>query len=591
MALRPEDRYPSAAALARDIERYLANEPTHVGGESLGERLLRWQRKYPGLATGLSAALAVLLLAVLSLTWVAFELNAARKKERLALLDTRTAERKTREEAARREAIQLEQFADRGAWKAVLDLVDRPVLNAHADPIQRQLLRLDALNALGRSAELKQALQDLNERPDFGTHRGQVLLWQAESDWTLLTGPSAKLIQEALHIGLPPADQAYAEALLARTIPEAIVLLKRAVKVHPFHYRANRLLGANLIVCGISEGTDRVKAQQYLFPADPNFPFLLALAATFERDQEGAAHHLKQLHSVATEDFAENAAGILDLVESIVLAGEGDAWCSPARLVLALPGLALKWEQLSTSLAKSSRDRVPDLPPQLFCASRKVVEGLIQWQSSGLFGGLLGNRRDAAVANLKEAAEILPITTFLTLYGKLLSLNGANDEALAVLDQAYLAPVLFPEARKYTLIFLAERYATKFMEDPESEAGKQAEDRVYALMEELLDTKDPQPYVLAACDQFLHLNDRTKLKAHHTLERSHVIDPANVDVASMLARSHLRQGNHWRALKVADEVLARNVDDRRAKEVRSQALEVLEQWKSSLDASKPTESN
>ena len=44
MALKPEDRYPVAAALAEDIERWLADEPVTAYREPRFARIARWAR-------------------------------------------------------------------------------------------------------------------------------------------------------------------------------------------------------------------------------------------------------------------------------------------------------------------------------------------------------------------------------------------------------------------------------------------------------------------------------------------------------------------------------------------------------------------
>jgi serine/threonine protein kinase len=75
MALAPGDRYPSALDLASDIERWLADEPTSVWPEPRHDRARRWIRRHQAQVTGVAAALAVALLALivavplLSLAW------------------------------------------------------------------------------------------------------------------------------------------------------------------------------------------------------------------------------------------------------------------------------------------------------------------------------------------------------------------------------------------------------------------------------------------------------------------------------------------------------------------------------------------
>ncbi len=59
MALRPQDRYASARALAEDVEHWLADEPISAYREPLPKRAGRWVRRHKALVTGLAAALLV----------------------------------------------------------------------------------------------------------------------------------------------------------------------------------------------------------------------------------------------------------------------------------------------------------------------------------------------------------------------------------------------------------------------------------------------------------------------------------------------------------------------------------------------------
>lgn len=58
MALKPEDRYASAQALAEDVKRWLADEVATAHRESMGERVRRFVRRHPGWT---AAALTTLL--------------------------------------------------------------------------------------------------------------------------------------------------------------------------------------------------------------------------------------------------------------------------------------------------------------------------------------------------------------------------------------------------------------------------------------------------------------------------------------------------------------------------------------------------
>jgi serine/threonine-protein kinase len=47
---RPEDRYPSAGALAQDLERFLKGEPLAINQKAIGRQLETWARRQPALA-------------------------------------------------------------------------------------------------------------------------------------------------------------------------------------------------------------------------------------------------------------------------------------------------------------------------------------------------------------------------------------------------------------------------------------------------------------------------------------------------------------------------------------------------------------
>jgi eukaryotic-like serine/threonine-protein kinase len=85
MSVKPPDRYASPAALAADLERWLADEPVSARRESLPERAGRWARRHRGLVA--SIAIAILLIA-LSQTIATLAVNQARRKEAIAKQQT-----------------------------------------------------------------------------------------------------------------------------------------------------------------------------------------------------------------------------------------------------------------------------------------------------------------------------------------------------------------------------------------------------------------------------------------------------------------------------------------------------------------------
>jgi serine/threonine protein kinase/formylglycine-generating enzyme required for sulfatase activity len=88
MALRPEDRYASARALAEDVERWLADEPVSACREPWPTRARRWASRHRPLVAATTATLLVASLATAA--YLAQRLaNAHRRVDALATAETR----------------------------------------------------------------------------------------------------------------------------------------------------------------------------------------------------------------------------------------------------------------------------------------------------------------------------------------------------------------------------------------------------------------------------------------------------------------------------------------------------------------------
>src|SRR5262249_10853002 len=97
----PEQRYPSAAALADDLRRFLDGEPIHARPIGVFERLRRWRRRKPALAALAALLLFVVVASLLGLTglWLHSEGLRGQAEER----------RRQAEEALQREAVEHAQ--------------------------------------------------------------------------------------------------------------------------------------------------------------------------------------------------------------------------------------------------------------------------------------------------------------------------------------------------------------------------------------------------------------------------------------------------------------------------------------------------
>jgi serine/threonine protein kinase/Tfp pilus assembly protein PilF len=91
MALRPENRYPTAEALSEDLESWMADEPVSAWREPWYVRARRWINRHRTLVTACSSAAAV---ALVCLVAVVLLIRAAREREQQRLADLRTEAQK-----------------------------------------------------------------------------------------------------------------------------------------------------------------------------------------------------------------------------------------------------------------------------------------------------------------------------------------------------------------------------------------------------------------------------------------------------------------------------------------------------------------
>jgi hypothetical protein len=81
MALKPEDRYPSARALAADVELWLADEPVQAYREPVATRLGRWARRHEPVVAG---GIALVTTAVIALVVNGWAISLVRAKAEVA---------------------------------------------------------------------------------------------------------------------------------------------------------------------------------------------------------------------------------------------------------------------------------------------------------------------------------------------------------------------------------------------------------------------------------------------------------------------------------------------------------------------------
>jgi serine/threonine protein kinase/predicted negative regulator of RcsB-dependent stress response len=147
MALKPEDRYPTARALAADVEQWLADEPVSAWREPLRLRLGRWARRHQKAVAATVAGLLVSMLAGVAGAWW---LSEEKDKTEQALNRSQRAEKSA---SAQRQL----------ALKTVRRVVDRIHARLKGSPNQQELRKdllneaLEGLKEVDRAADTAEA--------------------------------------------------------------------------------------------------------------------------------------------------------------------------------------------------------------------------------------------------------------------------------------------------------------------------------------------------------------------------------------------------------------------------------------------------
>ncbi len=137
LAKDPERRYPSASALAEDLERFLGGRPVHARRPSLAFRLRRWTARNAALATVAALAVLSLVAYAVTLTWQARALDRQRALAEAEAAKATAVERflvqlfaGSDPEAAGDRDVSARELLTRGAARVEDELAGQPEVQA-----------------------------------------------------------------------------------------------------------------------------------------------------------------------------------------------------------------------------------------------------------------------------------------------------------------------------------------------------------------------------------------------------------------------------------------------------------------------------
>jgi predicted Ser/Thr protein kinase len=436
-------RYTSAEAFALDLECYLDQKPIKARPAGTAYQLFKFAQRNKVLAGSLVLTALFLVVATGVSLWWALAAKRAEKQARLAEQQARDYLAETYEQAARL-AIQ------RGAWRDALTLTDKALAtDRYRDSVPLRLNKVRALVALNDLRGHQEELKALAMLPDLGEHEGYVLLLEGDYQLSRDEAKGVELLRRARDKGLPPGADAYVQALLAKTTPQAVELLKKSLALDPYQPRARSILELLLILLArFPEAGTELAAHEALFPEDLNAKVLHAMLAALERKLDEAERVLEELRGPLGDEplpalralvklFSEfqNPANRIDPVT-----GLPDLTHHFTKVAFALPGFwyfkpAIKKDEIPAAF-KGYLQTFP-LHPLL---RQSFVRTLVAWG-----GDVLSPK---GIDELTKACAVHPEGTLLYIRAIVLfgALRFAEAEKAALL--AAETPALLPIRRQ-----------------------------------------------------------------------------------------------------------------------------------------------
>ncbi|MCA8989811.1 MAG: protein kinase, partial [Planctomycetaceae bacterium] len=170
MALAPEDRYRSAEELARDLERYLADEEVEAYVEPFSRRVARLMRRHRGVSRVLFGSLAVLILFSMVFAGV-----MGQSATREAAARTKATDMRNRSlQVAARSAATSMALKINDAWR-ILEI------EANSEQLRQQMLEKGTVDfEMGDWTEIQSWLVRRAEAQEVATHASSWFLCRAD---------------------------------------------------------------------------------------------------------------------------------------------------------------------------------------------------------------------------------------------------------------------------------------------------------------------------------------------------------------------------------------------------------------------------
>jgi serine/threonine protein kinase len=444
MEKNPNDRFKTALELAEDLRRFLADKPIRAKPPTLLQRLRKLGRRHQ---TTVRVAGGLLLFSLIALAFVLAWSNRQLARK----------EKKAQDALADNYEMTARLASQRGAWREAIDFTDKALATErYQDSVPLRLNKVRALHALNDVGRCTTEIEALAATQDLGDYEGQVLLLQADIQLGRDDARAEQLLRRALEKGLPPADEAYAKALLAETTPRAVEHLRHSLELNRYQPRARAALELLLILLArLDEAHLELAKHEETYPEDPNAKVLRAMVLGLDRDRDGADKVLEELRGTL-EDADVDALRAL-----VQLFCEFRNPASAPDPVTGLPDLTRHLATLAPVLPRLLHAPAGTGPGEVVAAHQKLFPNfpLPPQLRRGLFAVLLALSKAGGVGpgkavdgktidELNQAVAVHPEGTILYVRALVLMSAMRFSEAHAAAREAAATPALLPIRRQ-----------------------------------------------------------------------------------------------------------------------------------------------
>jgi serine/threonine protein kinase len=469
----PAKRYPSAGALADDLQRCREDRPIVARPANVWERSLKFTRRNKLLVGSAASVFFALLIGLIASSIFLGQARASAKEAEDNLAE---AQRKKKEaddnlKALKKESltviIQSAKFArQRGQVTQAIELFDKALTvlkENNVDPGEVLLEKAKALAALNKTKEAAAILDDLRKRPNLGPLAGEVLLVRADVALGEETDQAIRWIKDAIKLGLPEGDKEYGLALLADSAPAAIEHCRRALVKDPHHHSALGVLSLSLLVLGrTNEARDVALRATTIYPEDPNFRIVLAIVHALHGDLAAVRAEMKAVESQLGKKTIEGLSASLEVLHDITTWDTEDDAGIGVKLMSAFIKLGPHMQHLFAEGANLKTDKLSALNVDEFIQAvlRKakapplVARNMLKVQVA--VTKMVANEvNDATLADMAALLKVHPEGTLRYIHGMMHVSVGKYREGELILVQAAKDPAVAPIRRKALTAALA----------------------------------------------------------------------------------------------------------------------------------------